>query len=281
MEPLYTPAHVKAAFQLRWSLAVFAKTQLPPAESWLSDLKAVVERDNVRILEVGARPKDLWQFYLSTTPDVAPPTIVKSIKGRLQHRLRPTNPDCFRRNFLLTAVGDARREVVEDYIASQLGHHRVADPRVQTRLEDFQLSFSEVDLAERQLTSHGAYVYGLHLVLVHEGRWNEVREVELAKSRDMVLRVAKSKRHRLSRVSVLADHLHLIAGIPPDQSPQDVALGYMNNLAYAHGMRAVFCPSFYVGTVGEYDTGAIWTSLESQRGSGGTEEDGDAEACAP
>ena len=52
------------------------------------------------------------------------------------------------------------------------------------------------------------------------------------------------------------------AAIPPDQSPMDVALAYMNNVAYAHGMKAVLRPSFYVGTIGEYDTGAIWNTLQ-------------------
>jgi REP element-mobilizing transposase RayT len=261
MEPLYTVTSVQAAYQLRWSLAIFAKSNLPPTDSWLDDLKSVVERDNVRILEVHSRPREVWQFYLSTTPGIAPPQIVKSIKGRLQHRLRATNPDEFRRNFQLSSVGDAKRNVVEDYVSSQLGHHRMADSRVQASLESFQLEFPDVDLASRQRSTHGVYIYNLHNVLVHDGRWNEVRESELAKTRDMVIRVAERKNHRLSRLSLLADHIHLTASIPPDQSPVDVALAYMNNVAFAHGMRAVFCPSFYVGTIGEYDTGAIWSAL--------------------
>jgi len=145
MEPLYTSSNVKAAYQLRWSLALFAKSRLPSADIWLSSLRDVVERDG-------------------------------------------------------------------------------------------------------------------------EGRWNEIREEQLDKTRDMVLRAAREKKHRLSRLSLLADHLHLVAGIPFNQSPQDVALAYMNNLAFAHGMQAVFCPSYYSGTAGEYDTGAIWTSLASSRG---------------
>ena len=161
----------------------------------------------------------------------------------------------------------SKREVVEEYVASQLGHHRMADPRVQARLRKYQLHFPDVDLAEHQLSSHGIYVYSLHLVLVHEGRWNEIREEQLDKTRDMALRAAREKKHRLSRLSLLADHLHLVAGVPFDQSPQDVALAYMNNLAFAHGMQAVFCASYYVGTVGEYDTGAIWKSIASSRGS--------------
>ena len=266
MEPLYTPTNVRPAYQLRWSLALFATSRLPSADAWLPELKNVVERDGVRILEVQARAGDVWQFYLSTQPAIPPPQIVKSIKGRLQHLLRPTKPDAFRRNFSLSAVGDAKREVVEEYVASQLGHHCMADPRVQERLQTYQLAFPDVELAKQQLSSHGAYVYSLHVVLVHEGRWNEVREEQLDKTRDMVLRAAQHKQHRLSRLSMLADHLHFVAGIPFRQSPQDVALAYMNNLAYAHDMQSVFCASYYVGTVGEYDTGAIWTSLASSRG---------------
>ncbi|MSR59439.1 MAG: hypothetical protein EXS05_17650 [Planctomycetaceae bacterium] len=265
MDPLYTPANVTAAYQLRWWLSVFANAELPPPDCWLSTLQQAVERDRVRILEVGAKPKNVWQFYLTTRPEVAPPAIVKSVKGRLQHLLQPTHPNAFRRNFLLTAVGDARREVVEDYVSTQLEHHRMADERVQKALKSYQHEFPEVGLGERQLSAHGAYFYSLHLVLIHDGRWSEVREDELVATHDMALRVAVKKQHAVSRLSLLADHLHLTAHIPPQQSPQDVALGYLNNLAYAHGMRAIYSPSYYVGTIGEYDTGEIWTALASNR----------------
>ncbi|WP_397568393.1 hypothetical protein [Schlesneria sp. T3-172] len=133
------------------------------------------------------------QLFLSTRPEVAPPSIVKSVKGRLQHLLRETTPKAFRRKFLLAAIGNAKREVVEAYVASQLDHHRMADDRVQNALQQFQLAFPEVDLSQRQTTAHGAYLYSMHLVLVHSGRWNEVRDEALAGTRDMVLRLLKPK----------------------------------------------------------------------------------------
>ena len=34
-------------------------------------------------------------------------------------------------------------------------------------------------------------------------------------------------------------------------------LGYMNNLAYVHGMKPAFRFSYYVGTFSEYDLGVI------------------------
>src|SRR5438874_12625019 len=100
----------------------------------------------------------------------------------------------------------------------------------------------------------------MELVLVHDGRWNETHDEHLDATRDMAPHAARQKQHRVSRLSVLSDHLHLVEGVPFDQSPEEVALGYMNKLAFAHHMQAVFCPSYYVRTVGEYDTGAIWTS---------------------
>lgn len=185
-EPLYTPTNCTPAYELRWSLALFATTDVGPAHCWLPQLKAVVEDDGVRILEQCSRPPHVLLFLVSTKPHVAPPHIVKSVKGRLQHLLHSSHPKVFRRNFSLSSVGEVRREVVEAYVARQLGHHP-----------------------------------------------------------------------RLSRAGILADHLHLTLGCRLDESPEDVALGYLNNLAYAHGMRPLFRYSYYVGTFGEYDMAAV------------------------
>ncbi len=87
----------------------------------------------------------------------------------------------------------------------------MADPRVQAKLARYQVEFPDVDLAERQISSHGVYVYSLHLVLVHAGRWNEIGDEQLDKTHAMALRAARQKQHRLSRFSLLADHLHLLA----------------------------------------------------------------------
>ena len=112
MEPIYTSATVKPAYQLRWSLSLFVNHPLPSIDIWLPKLRQAVESDGVRILEARLGPGDAWQFFLSTRPKVAPPAIVKSVKGRLQYLVRETAPKAFRRNFLLAAVGDAKRAVV-------------------------------------------------------------------------------------------------------------------------------------------------------------------------
>ena len=50
----------------------------------------------------------------------------------------------------------------------------------------FQLSFPEVDFAEPVFSSHGRYVFNLHLALVHDRRWCHVRLDCLAKLRFVV-----------------------------------------------------------------------------------------------
>ena len=166
-------------------------------------------------------------------------------------------PKAFRRNYCLRSIGSATREIVEEYVANQLGHHRMADPRAQERLAEFQKCFPRVDLSKPAFSAHGEYWYNLHLVIVNAERWMETRHEVLRGLLDLVQRAASKHGHRLSRVGLPADHLHLTLGCPIDQSPEEIALGYLNNCAYACGMKPVFRLSYYVATIGEYDRGAV------------------------
>jgi hypothetical protein len=170
-------------------------------------------------------------------------------------------PKAFRRNYSITSIGSARREAVERYLLEQLGHHGMADPDVQARLEQFQIVQPRVDLSTPEHSAHGLYVYNLHIVLVHDGRGCDVRPEALATTRGMILGVTGKKGYRLSAASILSDHIRLTLGCVPAESPREVALCYMNNIAFAHGMRAIFSSGFYTGTFGEYDLGAVRQAL--------------------
>jgi hypothetical protein len=76
---------------------------------------------------------------------VTPLVIVQRVKGRLQHLLHGTMSKPFRRNYSLRSIGSTRREKLEQYLATQLSHHPMADPRVQQRLEQYQIFRPEVD----------------------------------------------------------------------------------------------------------------------------------------
>ena len=72
----------------------------------------------------------------------------------------------------------------------------------------------------------------------------------------MIRRCASAHGDLLSRVGLLPDHIHLVLGFSPEEAPLDVALRYMNNIAFVFGMEPVLMHSCYLGTVGEYDLGA-------------------------
>jgi REP element-mobilizing transposase RayT len=256
MEPLYTPLNCTPAYQLHWVLDVFWRTP-PPDAGWLASLQRATEPDGVRVLRHRLLGSSTSQFHVSTKPPVAPTALVRSVKGRLQYLVRDREPRAFRRNYGIRSVGSARRETVEDYVRGQTGHHRMADTRVQERLGKYKIEDHDVDLSQMQRGGHCQYWYSLHVVLVHEGRWMEIRDRMLTAMRQMIIRVAKSRAYRLSRGGILPDHVHLTVGCDPGESPEHVALCFMNNLAYACGMKPVFMPSYYVGTIGEYDLGVF------------------------
>lgn len=255
--PIYTAENSKAAYQLNWSLALFWRAPIQDA-NWLTDLKATTEPDGVRILEHRFVKSDVSQFLLSTRPDVAPKRQVWSVKGRLQHLVQSTRPKAFQRNYGLRTLGSTSRDVIEHYVREQVAHHPPADPRVRAMLDALQVDNQHVDLSTPCRTTHAIYWYNLHVCFVSDGRCREIRRETLAAIRAMILRAAEKKQHRLSRAAILPDHVHLTLGCNVDESPGEVALSYMNNLAYACGSKRIFAPGYYVGTFGEYDLGVTW-----------------------
>jgi REP element-mobilizing transposase RayT len=196
------------------------------------------------------------QFVVSTLPQTSPSAVVRSVKGRLQCVVRSRSPKAFRRNYRIESLGFAKRDVIENYVASQLDHHRMPDAALQRQLYQYQIRQGDVDLGKVRYSAHGEYVYNLHLVFVHQGRWVEVEHDVLERTREMLLRASEKKSHRLSAAGIFPDHVHLALGCGVRESPQEVALGYLNNLAYVHGMRPVFQFGYYVGTFTNYDFGA-------------------------
>ena len=85
----------------------------------------------------------------------------------------------------------------------------------------------------------------------------ETRESEIRKLCEMIEHVAFKGEHRLSRLSLLCDHVHLVIGCKIDPSPEDIALGFLNSGAIALGMKPQFKFGYYAGTTGEYDLGAV------------------------
>jgi len=268
LEPLYTHENCRPSFQLNWSLALFWRAPAPP-DLPLPELQAVLEPDGVRVLSHHAASPGVSQFAISTNPDVSPADIVRLVKGRLQYIVREQYPKAFARNYFVSSIGPATRNAIEEYVSSQLDHHRMADPRVHEMLNRYQMRIDGAQLSKVRYSGHGQFIYNLHLVFVQAERWRDVNDTRLANTNDMIVKVSQKKGHVLSAIGVFADHMHITLGCGLTEAPGEVALGYMNNLAYCQGMVRVYQYGYYVGTFGEYSWGAIVSRLKrSDSGNG-------------
>jgi REP element-mobilizing transposase RayT len=70
-------------------------------------------------------------------------------------------------------------------------------------------------------------------------------------------KIAAKKGHRVSRLSVLPDHVHAAMRGNPHESPFEIGFTYQNNLAYMTRKPRLWQPGFYIGTFGEYAMHAV------------------------
>lgn len=257
MEPIYTPQNLKAAYQLNWSLSLFANSSLPSTESWREILKTATEADGVRILECQLIDSNVLQLLVSTQPAVSPSDIVRSVKGRLQYIIRAQLPKAFRRNYHIQSLGEANADILDQYMARQPNKHPMADTRAQALLEAFQFHDASVDLTKLIVGTYGRFLNSLHIVLENEENWNEIRERQLHRIRNMITATARKKKWMLARIGMLSNHAHILLGAYVTESPLSIACTLMNNVAYVYDMKPILKFSFYAGTFGGYDRGVI------------------------
>jgi REP element-mobilizing transposase RayT len=262
-QAIYTAQNCQAAYQLNWSLSLFPSTALPEKSEWLTALAEVTEADGVRLLECHQRSERVVQFMISTLPEVSPSAAIRSVKGRLQHLLRHQIPQAFRRNYRLESVGEVNNRVLQAYVTGQVQRHPMADSRVAQRLAQLQFHDDRVDLSVLRYSAHGQFIFNLHLVLENAGHLHDVRQEALAGLRAMLVRACDKKSWLLSRIGMVSNHMHVLLGCDVVDSPREIALSLMNNLAYAQGMKSVFEFSYYAGTFGNYDRDAIRRMLGS------------------
>ncbi len=256
MDPIYTENNCTPDHRILWTLALFWQDQRHDSD-WLESLNEAVQKDDVQILNHNASGPTTDQFLLHAGAHLPPKDVIRSVKGRLQHLVRFDVPKAFRKNYSIKSIGQTTAEVIEEYVGSQLSRHPMAEADVNERMQKYQLRFPDVDLSEPRYSSHGEYVYNLHLVFVHEERWAEIREEVLQNVTDVIVKAADSKGHLLRAAGILSDHVHIAVGCGIEDAPQDVALSYMNNLAYAHGMDRIYQYGYYAATFGQYDLCAV------------------------
>ncbi len=258
-EPQYDPRTADAAYQLRYSW-----TGWPSAAPFATQPVELIEAtqpqwesDGLQVLE-SRWTAELVQILFSAQPDVTPVFVATRAKGRLDHTLREARPNMpFSRKVAVRSVGDNTRDDVEAYIERQVVKEQFVDPHWAAALAKFTVVNESVDLSQPTESARGRYWYNLHLVLVVDGRVRLSDQNIFRTLRDGCFKIAEKKGHLLSRVSVMPDHVHLALRANPDESPNDVACAYQNNLADMAKLGRLWQDSFYVGTFSEYTTQAI------------------------
>jgi REP element-mobilizing transposase RayT len=259
-EPSYRAADLRVAYQLRYGWTGWSSyTPFSPEllAQLLPDLAPEWEKDGLRVLESKLTPEQL-QFTLSTTPQVAPITLAARLKGRLQHHCRRRGISIdFSRKLAVRSFGDPTRLQVEDYIRNQVPNEELVEDRLRKILTSYTVIDSVVDLSAPFETNSGRYWYNLHLVLVVNERYRIGDSATLARIRNTALQICAKKGYEASTLTVLPDHLHAAVRGTIEQTPEEIALSFLNNLAYALGQGSWWQAGYYVGTFGEYGMAAV------------------------
>ena len=132
-------------------------------------------------------------------------------------------------------------------------------------MESLQYEDKSVDFNTPINSAHAQYLIALQIVLVHAERFLISDLKFLGLTKDSILRHAAENQHRISRLAILPDHVHFTVGVGFSQSACEIVLLCMNQVAAAHGGLRFWMDSYYVGTIGPYDMGAVRTGLEVNR----------------
>ena len=259
--PLYTPRNIDSpAYHLRYAWTGWPSNGAfpqQPSEEFFTSLESHWEADGIRRLETNWTPQQI-QFTCSVKPAVSPIFFVSRIKGRLQHSLRLAGMSVrFSRKVAFRSLGENKREQVEAYIAKQVTNESFVDERFSKFMKGFTVADPSARLLDPTETNSGRYWYNLHVVLVTDSRMRFTDQRSLNRIGETCDKVASKKACRVASRTVMPDHIHLALRGDIQQSPEEIALAFMNNIAFAFGQAAVFRPSYYVGTFGEYDMGAV------------------------
>ena len=258
--PTYTPPHVRPAYHLRFGWTGWVSNGAFPPFPEGPHREALIdawEREGVRLLEHHV-DGDHLQATFSTQPQVAPAFLAARVKGRLQYAYREMgSPVVFRRKLAVRAIGDNTRDVVEQYVHRQLDRADLADPRYRENMRLHHQHDPTVRLDQPFETASGRYWYNLHLVCVTADRFRMGSGETPAMIRATCLQTVAKHGCALVELSVMADHIHLALKANPEKSPEELALGLMNNTAWRLGRVRFWEAGYYAGTFGEYTMRAV------------------------
>ena len=259
--PIYTEASVRPVHALRYDWTGWLREKRPFPELTRSVVEQLspLWRDDGMALESANVQGDRVQCLFVAAPALSPVACARRAKGRLQQALRQAGVRVsFSRRVSLRTLGVNTSQTVAGYIGGQASRSDYADPRFKQFLREQTIVDPSVQLAEPARGAHGRYWYNLHLVLVVQDRdYPVTRRENFGRLRDGCQRIATKKGYGIAALSIMPDHIHAALKGATGQSPLDIGLAFLNNLAWLMGYNRVWSEEFYVGTFSEYRVGAV------------------------
>jgi len=249
-----------AAYSLRWSWTGWASACFFPdlsEQDWCK-LGELWEQDGIRLLERKC-DNDCWQVTVSTKPNVVPTIIVGRLKGRIDHLLRSKGIAFkFSRKVSLRSLGSNTAMDVREYIRNQVDAAQFCDSDFAESLKQFTRVWDGEQIGQTPIeVTSGRYWYHLHLVLVVDDR-RRIRDLSfLGGIFESSQAIALDRGYVLNSISVMPDHLHVCLRGAIADSPEAIALVYLNETCRMQSANGLWRPSYYVGTIGVYNMNAV------------------------
>ncbi len=209
-------------------------------------------------LEMKLQESDV-QLLLSLRPDHVISEVLKRLKGESSKDLcqqLQIQPPLWARGYLARSAGRVRLSAVKDYLDRQAEHHGYGGRTLSPVFRFRAVLPTELSVA------HASFDLKHHLVLATQFR-RGVFDSRLGEALvSYWLKVAGIREFALDQVTVLPDHVHLLARITPKMSIEECVLTLMNNGQYfigknyperliETGVSQLWQPSAYAGTCGE------------------------------
>jgi REP element-mobilizing transposase RayT len=258
--PIYTPKNVRKIHHLRYDWTGWLSDEAPFPATTQDAIRACREgweKDGLSFSEFRIH-NDRAQILFDARPDISPVTCTTRVKGRLQHALRQAGtPVHFSRKISFRSLGENVDRTVEGYLRKQVRKEGFVDPRYEARMNAFTIESDAVELSQPVATKSGRYWYGLHVVVVMASRRRVIDLGLMGKMRDACLAIGRKKECGIKAVSVMPDHTHVAIKGNIALSPEEIAMSFLNNLAFVMGRNRVWKDEYYVGTFSEYGMDTI------------------------
>lgn len=247
--PLYSKrTSLHPATQLHWNYTVtWQSAPIPPI--WLGELQRHCVVDGILVRDYELLDAGRGVLLLDSRANVSPHTIVQRLRGRLQAVLRRWDAKALAAEDELSSIGTFSQQAVEALLRQQRFYSPPSAPTPEpSRFVEYRWDDPTVDLNRASEFQNKRYWYNLHVVFTFAEIVCLLNDNELGLVWQTLMRVAQQKQHWLRRAEIQTDSLQACLRGQWMESPEEIALTYLNEFAFSVGQRKVFGDNYLVGT---------------------------------